>query len=277
MTKYLDYTFEDNENFIQTFDELPLWSAAFGLLLLKHLELKPSITVVDIGSGAGFPLLEIAERLGNSCKIYGVDPWKTANERCKQKIKNYNINNVELIESSAEKLPFKDRSIDLVVSNLGINNFSDPKTVFNECIRVLKPNGKLALTTNMFGHWKEFYDIFYSSLRSLNKEHLIEVLKKDEEHRGTFESTSKLFTESGFKICRHFTDCFEMRFADGTAFLNHHFVKLGWLTSWIQLFPKEELHEIFSALENNLNTYSKKHGGLTLTVPMLFIEGEIIK
>lgn len=274
MTKYLDHTFEDNENFIQTFDELPLWSASFGLLLFKHLELRPSLTVADIGSGAGFPLLELAERLGNSCKVYGVDPWKTANDRCKQKIKNYNITNVELIESPAEMLPFKDQSIDLIVSNLGINNFSDPAIVFKECKRVLKANGKLALTTNTFGHWKEFYEIFYSTLRSLKKENLIEALKKDEEHRGTFESTSKLFTDNGFKVCRHFTDSFEMRFADGTAFLNHHFIKLGWLTSWIQLFPKEELQEIFSALENDLNLHSKKQGGLTLTVPMLYIEGE---
>jgi len=274
MTKYLDFIFEDSDNFIQTFDELPLWSASFGLLLLKHLELKTSLTVADIGSGAGFPLLELAERLGNSSKIYGVDPWKTANERVKQKIKNYNIRNVELIEGPAEKLPFEDQSIDLIVSNLGINNFSDADIVFKECKRVLKPNGKLALTTNTFGHWKEFYEIFYSTLGSLKKEKLIEVLKKDEAHRGTFKSTSELFTKNGFKVCRHFTDSFEMKFADGSAFLNHHFIKLGWLGGWMQLFPKEELKEIFFALENNLNLHAKKQGSLTLTVPMLFIEGE---
>ena len=64
-----------------------------------------------------------------------------------------------------------------------------------------------------------------------------------------------------------------MKFLDGSAFLNHHFIKLGWLTSWRDLLPLEELKEIFLALEQNLNSYSNEFSGLSLTVPMAFIEG----
>lgn len=273
MTDYLSYKFEDSDSFVNTFDELPLWSASFGLLLLKHLELKPNLIVVDIGSGSGFPLMELAGRLGASCKLYGVDPWKNANGRAKQKIKNYGLSNVELFESSAEKIPLEDNSVDLIVSNLGINNFENPPVVFRECNRVLKPGGKLALTTNLDGHWKEFYKIFESTLQQLGKDELVPLLKKDQEHRGTVESISKLFTENGFTISRHYEESFEMKFLNGSAFLNHQFVKLGWLTSWLGIFPKEELKEIFSALEANLNSHAEKNGGLTLTVPMAFIEG----
>ena len=274
MTDYLAYTFNDNEEFINTFDELPLWSASFGLLLLKHLELKPGITVIDIGSGAGFPLMELAARLGKSCKLYGLDPWANANKRAQQKIKNYGLTNVELIEKSAEQIPFDDDSIDLIVSNLGINNFDKPPIVFKECYRVLKPKSTLAITSNLNGHWKEFYQLFYSTLKQLGKNNLIAILEADEQHRGTIESVSKLFTDNGFKISRHFEEKFEMKFLDGSTFLNHYFVKLGWLTSWMKLFPKEELQELFSALEKNLNAYSQKNNGLVLTVPMAFIEGE---
>ncbi len=87
MTEYLSYKFDDNPDFVESFDEVPLWSASFGLLLLKHLELKPNLAIIDIGSGAGFPLTELAERLGKSGKLYGLDPWKNANERAKRKIK----------------------------------------------------------------------------------------------------------------------------------------------------------------------------------------------
>ena len=123
MTEYLSCTFNDSEEFISTFDEAPLWSGTFGLLLLKHLELKPNLTIIDLGSGAGFPLMELAGRLGKSCKLYGLDPWANANKRARQKIKNYTLSNVEIIESSAEHIPFENNSIDLIVSNLGINNF----------------------------------------------------------------------------------------------------------------------------------------------------------
>lgn len=273
MTPYLSYKFEDNETFINTFDEAPLWSASFGLLLLKHLELKRNQTVIDIGSGAGFPIIELAGRMGNTSQFYGIDPWKNANQRTKQKITNYGYTNVELIETSAEKIPFDNETIDLIVSNLGINNFDKPGVVFKECSRVLKPNGKLAITSNLNGHWKEFYQLFYATLEQIGKQHLISLLKKDEEHRGSIETVSKLFTNNGFKVIRHFEESFEMKFVDGTAFLNHHFVKLGWVTTWIGLFPKEELQEIFSVLEQNLNDFSTKNNGLILTVPMAYIEG----
>jgi arsenite methyltransferase len=273
MTPYLSYKFEDNETFINTFDEAPLWSASFGLLLLKHLELKRNQTVIDIGSGAGFPIIELAGRMGNTSKFYGIDPWKNANQRTKQKITNYGYTNVELIETSAEKIPFDNETIDLIVSNLGINNFDKPGVVFKECSRVLKPNGKLAITSNLNGHWKEFYQLFYATLEQIGKQHLISLLKKDEEHRGSIETVSKLFTNNGFKVIRYFEESFEMKFVDGTAFLNHHFVKLGWVVTWIGLFPKVELQEIFSVLEQNLNDFSTKNNGLILTVPMAYIEG----
>jgi arsenite methyltransferase len=274
MTNYLEYQFEDSETFINTFDEAPLWSASFGLLLLKHLELKSNQTVIDIGSGAGFPLLELAGRMGSSCKLFGIDTWNNANQRAKQKVIDYNYSNVEIIESSAHKMPFENNSVDLIVSNLGINNFENPSDVFMECNRVLKTKGKLALTNNLNGHWREFYQVFYASLKQIGKSNLIEKLEHEEAHRGSIQSVSELFIQSGFRISKTIEDSFVMKFVDGTAFLNHHFVKLGWLSSWTNLFSKEDLQDIFTVLQNNLNIYSQKNDGLNLTVPMLFIEGE---
>jgi ubiquinone/menaquinone biosynthesis C-methylase UbiE len=274
MTEYLSYQFDDTEEFISTWDELPLWSAPFGLLMLKHLELKPNLKVIDLGSGAGFPLMEVAGRFGSSCKLYGIDTWKNANKRARQKIKNYKLTNVEIIESSAEQIPFEDNSIDLIISNLGINNFENPGNVFKECHRVLKPTGRLGVTTNLNGHWKEFYNVFEATLKQLDKKDLIIKLNEQQENRGTVESTSKLFTENGLRVYRHFTDSFEMKFLNGSAFLNHHFVKLGWLSSWRDLLPKENLKETFELLEQNLNSFATSSEGLTLPVPMLYIEGE---
>jgi ubiquinone/menaquinone biosynthesis C-methylase UbiE len=271
--RYLDYTFNDTTDFTDVFDELPLWSAAFGMLLLKHLDLKPNLTVLDIGSGAGFPLLELAERLGESSKCYGIDPWTNANARARKKARQYGINNIEIIDGSAEKIPFENNSIDLIVSNLGINNFENPTTVLLECHRVLKSNGSIALTTNLDGHWKEFYGIFEQTLIEQKREDVLEDLYAHCAHRGTRHSTSQLFVEHNFLVSACHEDTFEMKFADGSSFLNHHFVKLGWLSSWKTLVPEKQ-QEFFTLLENNLNTYASSNNGLTLSVPMLYISAK---
>lgn len=270
---YLNYTFSDSPEFVHTFDEQPLWSASFGLLLLRHLELKPNMTVLDLGSGAGFPLLELAERLGTSCKCYGIDPWVNANIRARQKIKDYEISNVEIMDCSAAELPFADASVDLIISNLGINNFDDPGKVFKECSRVLRQNGKLALTTNVNGHWREFYYIYEETLIQLNHHELVIKLKEQQEHRGSVNSISSLFTDSGLNVCRHFEDSFEMKFLNGTAFLNHHFIKLGWMASLRDVVPEPDRIAVFTQLEANLNTHAAKAGELKLTVPMVYMEG----
>lgn len=273
MSDYLSYKFEDSPQFVDTFDELPLWSASFGLLLLKHLDYKPNLTILDIGSGAGFPLMEIAGRFGASCTCYGVDVWVNANNRAKQKIINYGLKNVTIIEGSGDAIPLQDSSVDLIVSNLGINNFDNPPAVFKECLRILKPGGKLALTTNLSGHWNEFYRIFETTLSNTGKEDVITKLKAQEEHRGSIGSIRELFTANGFTAGKHFTESFEMKFTDGTAFLNHYFVKLGWLGSLLSLPAEEDKATIFMQLEQDLNNYAQIHGALTLTVPMLYMDG----
>lgn len=272
MTDYLLYKFEDSRQFVDTFDELPLWSASFGLLLLKHLEYKPGLTILDIGSGTGFPLMEIAGRFGSTCTCYGLDVWTNANNRAKQKAINYGLKNVTIIEGTAEAIPLEDNNIDLIVSNLGINNFDDPPAVFNECYRVLKPGGKLALTTNILGHWKEFYSIFETTLIEAGKEGVLLKLKEQQEHRGTVKSIQELFTNSGFSLCRHFTDIFEMKFTDGSAFLNHYFIKTGWLGPLLALPDEADKEVIFRQLEQHLNAYAQQNGCLALTVPMLYME-----
>lgn len=269
---YLEYQFHDTESFISTFDEAPLWSAAFGLLLLKHLEIQPSITVADIGCGTGFPLLELAGRLGDRSKLYGIDLWENALNRARLKISNYGYKNVELIHSSAANIPLPNQAVNLIVSNLGINNFDNSEFVYKECNRILKPNGRIALTTNLNGHWNQFYDVFEKTLEELHLNKYIYKIQEEQNHRGTQHSIKQELESCGFNTIKTIQDTFEMRFADGTAFLNHHFVKLGWLTSWLKLFPENEWEFIFSNLEKNLNEHASRNNGLNLSIPMLYLE-----
>ncbi len=63
-----------------------------------------------------------------------------------------------------------------------------------------------------------------------------------------------------------------MRYLDGTSFLNHHFIKLAFLESWIKIVPKERKEEIFNMLEERLNKYAASKGELRLTIPFVCID-----
>ena len=62
---FLDFNPDFNSpQVIAAYDELPLWSAMFGLLLLEEVPLANVTNALDVGCGTGFPLIELAERLG---------------------------------------------------------------------------------------------------------------------------------------------------------------------------------------------------------------------
>ena len=56
------------------YDEFPFWSAPFGTKLLDMINYRRGITALDIGFGTGFPLVELAMRLGPTCTVRGIDP-----------------------------------------------------------------------------------------------------------------------------------------------------------------------------------------------------------
>ncbi len=269
---FWEYRFRDTSEFVNGFDELPLWSAPFGMMMLKHIPLKKKMQVLDIGSGTGFPLCEIAERLGPDSVCVGMDPWKNANERASRKINSYGLNNVKIIGEPAEKIPFGKNSVDLIVSNLGINNFTDPAVVMKECKRVLKPGGSLCITTNLFGHWKTVYSEMEYLLYDLKRGKTLAKMAAHEMKRGTSRSVTQMLKSEGFKIRKKVEDSLEMRFLDGTAFLHHHFVQCGWLSTWQEIIPKKDHKLVFSRLEKALNKRAELEGELRLEVPMLYVE-----
>ena len=262
---------------VSAYDELPLWSAMFGLLLLKHLPMRRHSTVLDVGCGTGFPLLELAGRLGPTCRVHGIDPWAAAVQRARRKAQIRQASNVSLWQGDAAVLPFPDGQFDLVVSNLGINNFSDPEAVLRECRRVSRPAALLALTTNLQGHMEEFYAVFESTLREMGLQGAVPALQQHIRHRATVEGLAALFERAGFRLSEAREEKGSMRFLDGSALLEHYFIRLGFLDGWKGVLPLEEQEEAFSRLEANLNARSESLGELALTIPMAYVEAVAVE
>ena len=255
-------------------DDFPLWSAPFGLMLLDHIRFRPNLKALDIGFGSGFPLLELAQRLGNSSTVYGIDPNKAAHERTQYKMNVLKIENVQLIEGDASSMSFPEDTLDLIVSNLGVNNFDNPQKIFIECFRVAKRGAQIVLTTNPKGHMDTFYLVFAETLKELHREDLMVDLTAHIEHRLTAETICLHLEQSGFQIIGIYKESFRICFLDGTTFFRHALIRDGFLDDWKRLIPKQDQKEVFTALEENLNQASKSTGTLELTIPIACIEAE---
>jgi arsenite methyltransferase len=271
MKKYLSSPF-DFTTLEDLYDELPLWSAPFGLKLLDSVNYKPAITALDIGFGTGFPLTELAMRLGEGSTVYGIDPWKEVIKRVNRKIEYYGITNIKIIEGVAESIPLQNDSVDLIVSNNGINNVSDMDRVFSECSRIIKPGGQFVQTMNLDKSMFEFYGQLESVLAELHMYQEIELMRQHiYQKRRPLDEIIALLEKNGFIIKDLQHDQFNYKFADGSALLNHYFIRLAFMNAWIKLLPKEKTESIFDRIESRLNEQSRLTGGIKLSIPFVMI------
>ena len=96
-------------------------------------------TVVDLGSGAGIDVFLSANKVGDLGKVIGIDITDEMLEKAKKNAKdNGYITNVEFRKGDIEKrIPIKDNTADLVISNCVINLTTDKVSAFKEIYRIL--------------------------------------------------------------------------------------------------------------------------------------------
>lgn len=113
---------------------------------LAMAEIRPGMTVLDLGSGAGFDAFLAWKQVGPTGRVIGVDMTDDMLLRARENAEKLGASNVEFRKGHIEELPVEDASVDFVISNCVINLSPDKPQVFREIARVLKPGGKFAVS-----------------------------------------------------------------------------------------------------------------------------------
>lgn len=108
--------------------------------------IQPGMTVLDLGSGAGFDAFLAWRRVGPTGRVIGVDMTDDMLAQARKNAQDLGAGNVEFRKGRIENLPVEDASIDLVISNCVINLSTNKPAVFREIYRVVKPGGQFAVS-----------------------------------------------------------------------------------------------------------------------------------
>ena len=115
---------------------------------LEKLNAQPGETVLELGSGTGRALVALAQAVGPSGRVYGVDLSQGMLAVAKARLAKAGLENrVTLIRGDARSLPVSDDSCSAVFMSLLLELFPEQEIpiVLAQCRRVLRSGGRISI------------------------------------------------------------------------------------------------------------------------------------
>lgn len=155
-------------------------------LALRLDEPRKGDIILDVPIGTGGLSCKLANLIGNSGRLYGVDLSGAMLKKAKDKLKYYD--NVLLLENRIDNTHYKQGSFNKIFCLNSLHHFKDPGDFIGKCFNLLKRNGLLIVID---------FDRSYISMS------LAEIIFKfNQTHARSYrrEETEGLLVENGFKI-----------------------------------------------------------------------------
>ncbi len=113
---------------------------------INYAKPKNGEICIDLGSGRGTDVLRLADEVGETGFVYGIDISEGMIRKAEQNAAKLEVNNVRFLRCELEKIDLADGIADLVISNCTINHASDKEAVWSEIHRILKKGGRFVVS-----------------------------------------------------------------------------------------------------------------------------------
>ncbi len=114
--------------------------------LVSLAEIKPSDSVLDIGTGTGVVALLAAKKIAEDGKVHGIDLSEGMLATATAKAEKFGLEEkVKFSQMDAENLEFEAGTFDAVVSLFALLHFPNPLTALKEIYRVMRPGGRFVV------------------------------------------------------------------------------------------------------------------------------------
>ena len=114
------------------------YGPALASELIEFAGVESGMRAIDVGCGPGALSVALVDRLGVG-RVSAADPSAPFVEACRARLPG-----IDVVEASAEALPFADGTFDAALSQLVVNFMDDPRAGVREMARVTRPGGVLA-------------------------------------------------------------------------------------------------------------------------------------
>ncbi|MFY9579790.1 MAG: class I SAM-dependent methyltransferase [Gaiellaceae bacterium] len=135
-----------------SFGQDPRWRR----FLVSRVDVGPADTVLDVATGTGAVARELIRR--TACAVVGLDQSPEMLAEARRRLGA----EVELVEGTAERLPFEDASFDALTFTYLLRYVEDPAGTLRELVRVVRPGGTIASLEFALprGPWRPLWELY---------------------------------------------------------------------------------------------------------------------
>ena len=114
-------------------------------MLAEVLELKPGMTVADVGAGGGAMTVVFGKWLGPSGRVFATDITETALRHTRDYAKSEGLNNVTVLEGAADATNLPPACCDAIFMRDVYHHITQPEEFNKSLAASLKPGGRFAV------------------------------------------------------------------------------------------------------------------------------------
>lgn len=223
------------------------WKRAYSKRIFKNMPIKEEGSLLDVGTGSGFMVMEAA-RFG--MRSVGLDISKKSIELCrdlaKRELTADQLKRTKFVVGDAEKLPFKAKEFDRVVSIALLEHLENDKEAIAEIARVTKENAIVSICV------PNTYERTSFLLKVLNR--------RNDKHVGHLrhykaEDLIKEFKKNGFKLL-------DLTYHGHTIMILNWFINMTWSN------PPGVIDKIWWAISNSDLKQKNKNNSMNFTITM---------
>jgi demethylmenaquinone methyltransferase/2-methoxy-6-polyprenyl-1,4-benzoquinol methylase len=135
-----------------SFGQDPRWRR----FLVSRLDVGQQDVVLDVATGTGAVARELLER--KQCAVVGLDQSPEMLAEARRRLPQ----TVQLVEGTAERLPFPDASFDALTFTYLLRYVPDPGATLRELARVVRPGGTIAGLEFALprGAWRPLWELY---------------------------------------------------------------------------------------------------------------------
>lgn len=229
------------------------WSTPFAESLLRHLDLFPGATVLDVAGGHGIPAFYVAEQIGPGGRVLSIDVSAGQVARARS-IQGAQLPWLQFGCMDMRALPADLPRYDRITGNLSVMFFRPHRfEVVQGLVAHLHPGGQLVLTFPSLGTFDSLWRCVDQEMAALGLDLERRRLDAYIAERPAAEEGKSWLAQAGLHRIEVAEYPLEVATGPGPAFLQHPLLRGGFLDDVFECFDDQALAErVMTKVSENL-------------------------